>query len=162
VPSIFDIDVMKSDGQHYSLSRLKGKTMLIVNTASQCRFTPQYQELEILHKKYEQQGLVILAFPCNQFAKQEPETDDKIETFCQVNYGISFALHKKIQVNGRGTIPLYQFLKSRAKGVLGSESIKWNFTKFLVSPDGQTIQRFSPTTSPMTLESQIIEYLSNN
>jgi len=132
-----------------------------VNTASHCRFTPQYQELELLHKKYEHLGLVVMAFPCNQFAKQEPESADKIEAFCQLNYGVSFAIHNKVMVNGNETTPLYQFLKSRAKGVLGSESIKWNFTKFLVSSDGQTVKRFSPTTSPMKLETQINDYLSN-
>lgn len=158
--SLFDIEIIRNDNQTYPISELKGKTLLIVNTASKCRFTPQYQELETLHKKYGERGLAILAFPCNQFAKQEPDSNENITSFCQLNYGISFALHKKIDVNGKDASPLYQFLKSHAKGFLGSESIKWNFTKFLVSPDGKQIKRFSPTTPPLKLEDKINNYLS--
>jgi len=158
--SIYDIEVTQSNGTSYPLSNLKGRVLLIVNTASQCRFTPQYQALEKLHQKYAAKGLTILAFPCNQFAHQEPDTDDKIESFCQLNYGVSFELHKKIKVNGAESSKLYQYLKSQAKGVLGTELIKWNFTKFIVNSDASHIERFAPSVDPMKLEGQIQDYLS--
>lgn len=158
--ALFDIEVVRNNDETYSLSELKGKVLLVVNTASKCRFTPQYEALEALHLKYKDAGLVILAFPCNQFAKQEPESADKIESFCQLNYGVSFPLHKKIEINGKNTTPLYRYLKSNATGLFGTKSIKWNFTKFLISPDGFTIERFAPTTNPRLLENQIKAYLS--
>ena len=157
--SIYDIEVTQNNGNTYPLSDLKGRVLLIVNTASNCRFTPQYQALEKLHQKYAEQGLTILAFPCNQFANQEPETGDKIESFCQLNYGVSFELYKKIKVNGPESSKLYQHLKAQAKGILGTELIKWNFTKFLVNTDASKIDRFSPSMDPMKLEDQIKEYL---
>lgn len=159
--AIFDINVTRNNDENYSLSELKGKTLLVVNTASQCRFTSQYEALEVLHQKYKDAGLVILAFPCNQFAKQEPGIAEKIESFCKLNYGVSFPLHKKIEVNGQGTTPLFQYLKSQAKGLLGSKSIKWNFTKFLISPDGLTIERFAPMTNPIMIEDQIKRYITD-
>lgn len=160
--SIYDIEITQSNGNTYPLSNLKGKVLLIVNTASQCRFTPQYRALEELHKEYSRQGLMILAFPCNQFAKQEPERVDKIESFCQLNYGVTFELHKKIKVNGPDSTPLYQYLKQQAKGLFGSQSIKWNFTKFLVNQDGTKIHRFAPSVDPIDLEDMIKSYLSQS
>jgi glutathione peroxidase len=158
--SIYDIEVTQSNGNTYPLSNIKGNVLLIINTASHCRFTPQYQALEELHKKYSHQGLMILAFPCNQFANQEPDKGDKIESFCQLNYGVTFELHKKIKVNGPDSTPLYQYLKQQAKGIFGTQSIKWNFTKFLVNHDGSIIERFSPKTDPLKLEDRIKIFLS--
>lgn len=160
--NIYDIEVTQSNGNTYPLSNIKGNVLLIINTASHCRFTSQYQALEELHKKYSHQGLMILAFPCNQFANQEPDNGDKIESFCQLNYGITFELHQKIKVNGPDSTPLYQYLKQQAKGIFGTQSIKWNFTKFLVNHDGSIIERFSPNIDPLKLEDKIKYYLSKS
>ena len=132
--------------------------MLIVNVASRCGFTPQYAELETLHRDYQQRGLVVLGFPCDQFAHQEPGDDDQIEEFCKVNYGVTFPLSTKIDVNGKGTHPVFAFLKERAGGLLGS-SIKWNFTKFLIAPDGQTVTRYAPETKPAEIVTDITPLL---
>jgi glutathione peroxidase len=133
---------------------LEGKVLLIVNTASKCGFTPQYEGLEALHKKYGDKDLAVIGFPCDQFANQEPGSDSDIASFCKLNYGVSFRLMSKIDVNGEGTHPVFAFLKKQAGSLLGSD-IKWNFTKFLVAKDGKTVKRFAPTTEPVKLEKDI-------
>lgn len=138
-----------------SLSEYKGKVVLIVNVASKCGFTPQYEGLEALYKKYKDKGFVILGFPSNQFGAQEPGTNEDIQKFCKVNYGVTFPVMAKVNVNGSDAIPLYKWLKSSAPGVLGTEAIKWNFTKFLVGRDGQVIHRYAPKTKPEELEKPI-------
>ena len=138
-------------GEDADLTPYRGKVMLIVNTASKCGFTPQYEGLEMLHQRFADQGLAILGFPCNQFGKQEPGTEEEIEEFCRLNYGVTFPLHAKIDVNGKNTHPLYAQLKSAAPGLLGSERIKWNFTKFLVDRDGVILRRYAPGVRPEQL-----------
>lgn len=150
--TIYDFEVNTQYGTTLNLSELKGQVILIVNTASKCLFTKQYTELEQLYKKYHNSGLSILAFPCNQFGNQEPGNAEQIKEFCSFNYDITFPLMEKIEVNGINTIPLYDFLKKRARGILGSTKIKWNFTKFLVGRDGSTIVRYAPWTSPKQFE----------
>lgn len=150
--TIYDFEAKTQQGTTLNLSDLKGRVILIVNTASKCLFTKQYTELEQLHKKYHDLGLTILAFPCNQFGNQEPGNAEQIKEFCTLNYNITFPLMAKIEVNGANTIPLYEFLKKRARGILGSTNIKWNFTKFLISHDGKTIVRYGPWTTPAQFE----------
>jgi glutathione peroxidase len=133
--------------------------MLVVNTASKCGFTPQYEGLEALYKKYKDQGFVVLGFPCNQFGRQEPGSESDIEDFCQLNYGVSFPMFAKIDVNGDDADPLFKYLKNRQKGILGSEKIKWNFTKFLVNRDGKVIARFASTVKPENLVKDIEKLL---
>ena len=133
--------------------------MVIVNVASQCGFTPQYEGLESLYQKYKDRSVAILGFPCNQFKEQEPGSDEEIKKFCQLKYGVTFPLFSKIEVNGPHTDPLYQFLKSEGKGLLGTEAIKWNFTKFLVDRKGKVIRRFAPQTTPKELETDIEKLL---
>ncbi|MCL1157728.1 glutathione peroxidase [Shewanella inventionis] len=140
------------------MNAYKDKVLLIVNTASKCGFTPQYQALEALNQEYKDKGLVILGFPCNQFGKQEQGNEQEISQFCELNFGVTFPLFSKVEVNGTHTHPLYQLLKKSAKGLLGSESIKWNFTKFLVDKNGNVVNRYAPTTKPEELKS-IIEKL---
>lgn len=151
---IYDFTVTNNDGESVSMSDYKGKVLLIVNTASKCGFTKQYPGLEVLYQKYKDQGLVVVGFPCNQFAGQEPGTDAEIATFCELNYGVTFPLMSKINVNGKDAEPLYVFLKEQA-GEGHSGSIKWNFTKFLVSRDGTHIQRFGSRTTPEELHDYI-------
>ncbi|QQX81557.1 glutathione peroxidase [Shewanella sp. KX20019] len=158
-PSIYDFSVINIQGQEISLEDYKGRVVLIVNTASECGFTPQYQELEQLYKKYQSQGLTILGFPCNQFGAQEKGSSEEISLFCERNFGVSFPLFEKIEVNGENTIPLYRHLKTAAKGLLGSERIKWNFTKFLINKQGKVEHRFASTTKPMAIEKNILELL---
>lgn len=146
--SIYDFEARQINGQDIPLSEYRGKVMLIVNTASQCGFTPQFGGLEELHKAYTGKGLVVLGFPCNQFGSQDPGADGEIAEFCQVNYGVSFPMMGKIDVNGPAAHPLYKWLSSEAPGLLGSKAIKWNFTKFLVGKDGQVIRRYAPTDEP--------------
>jgi glutathione peroxidase len=153
--NIYDFTANSLDGKPVALRDYSGKVLLIVNTASQCGFTPQYEGLEALYQKYRDQGLAVLGFPCNQFGAQEPGTADEIGSFCQKNYGVSFPMFEKIDVNGEGAHPLYRWLKSSAKGLLGSEAIKWNFTKFLVDRQGHVIDRFAPTTKPEDLKSNV-------
>jgi len=136
------------DGTPTTLEEYKGSVLLVVNTASKCGLTPQYEGLEALYKDYADKGLVILGFPCNQFGKQEPGSSEEIASFCGLNYGVSFPMFEKIEVNGAGTHPLYQQLKDAAPGLLGSKGIKWNFTKFLIGRDGTIIKRFAPQTKP--------------
>ena len=153
--TIYDIEVRDSKQVPFSISKYKGKTLLIVNVASKCGFTPQYEGLEKLYKKYKDQGLVVLGFPCNQFGEQEPGSDESIQQFCSLNYGVSFPVLAKIDVNGKSEHELYTFLKSEAKGVLGSKSIKWNFTKFLVDSSGKVLKRYAPQITPEAIEKEI-------
>jgi len=152
---VHDFSARDLRGQQVSLSQYRGKVLLVVNTASQCGFTPQYKGLQQLYERYHDQGLEILAFPCNQFANQEPGSADDIGEFCELNFGVSFPLFDKIEVNGDNAHPLYQHLKSEAPGVLGSKAIKWNFTKFLVGKDGAVIKRYAPTDKPESLRADI-------
>ena len=149
------------NGESCSLSDYRGKVVLIVNTASQCGFTPQYKGLESLYEKYREKGLVVLGFPCNQFGHQEPGSSDDIGSFCEKNYGVTFPVFEKIDVNGDTAAPLYQDLKSAAPGVLGTQKIKWNFTKFLLNRRGEVIARYAPTTKPENLESAILAELES-
>lgn len=153
--SIYDFEARQINGQDIPLSEYRGKVMLIVNTASQCGFTPQFGGLEELHKAYTGQGLVVLGFPCNQFGAQDPGADGESAEFCQVNYGVSFPMMSKIDVNGPAAHPLYKWLSAEAPGLLGSKSIKWNFTKFLVGKDGQVIRRYAPTDKPADLAKDV-------
>ncbi|NLF93109.1 MAG: glutathione peroxidase [Oligosphaeraceae bacterium] len=146
--------VQTADGSTESLSKYRGKVLLIVNTASNCGFTPQYQGLQELYQKYLERGLVVLGFPCNQFKAQEPGSNTEIQEFCRLNYGVSFPVYAKIEVNGDNAHPLYKYLKAQKTGVLG-QAIKWNFSKFLVGADGKVIDRYAPTTKPASLEADI-------
>lgn len=156
--TIYDFAALTNRGVEKSFADYRSKVLLIVNTASKCGFTPQYKELEALYQKYKDAGLVVIGFPCDQFAHQEPGTDTEIEQFCQINFGVTFPLMKKIEVNGENEHPLYTFLKAQAGGCLGRK-IKWNFTKFLVSRDGSVIKRYAPATKPMKIEKDIVEML---
>jgi glutathione peroxidase len=153
--SVYDFSAKSIDGEDESLARYKGKTMLIVNVASKCGFTPQYTGLEALYEKFKDKGVVVLGFPCDQFGHQEPGDEAEIKNFCSLNYDVKFPLFAKVEVNGANTHPLYQHLKSQAKGLLGSESIKWNFTKFLVDKDGKVLTRYAPTDTPQSIEKDI-------
>ena len=153
--TIYDFQARQIDGRNIDLSAFRDKVMLIVNTASQCGFTPQFGGLEELHKAYADKGLVVLGFPCNQFGAQDPGEDSDIASFCQVNYGVSFPMMSKVEVNGPQAHPLYQWLASAAPGLLGSKSIKWNFTKFLVGKDGRVIRRYAPLDKPVDLARDI-------
>lgn len=153
--SIYDVEAKRLNGEPVTLDQFKGKALLIVNTASKCGFTPQYQALEAVYRKFKDRGFQILGFPCNQFGKQEPGDAQEIASFCSSRYEVSFPMFEKIEVNGDGTHPLYRLLKSSAPGVLGSEAIKWNFTKFLVDRDGKVIKRYAPATKPEKIEQDI-------
>jgi len=157
--TLYDIEVETLDGTPTTLREYQGKVMLVVNTASQCGFTPQLAGLEELHKKYAARGLAVLGFPCNQFGEQEPGDAAAIGAFCQKNYGVSFPMHAKIEVNGPSAHPLYRKLTRDKKGLLGSSRIKWNFTKFLIDRDGRVVGRWGPTTKPAKLESTIEDLL---
>lgn len=156
---IYQFTAKDSGGETIELANYKNKVMLIVNTASDCGFTPQYKGLQDLYQKHQAQGLEVLAFPCNQFKQQEKGSDAEIKQFCDLRFNIKFALFSKIDVNGENTHPLFDFLKSQASGLLGSKSIKWNFTKFLVNKEGKVIKRYSPTTKPEAIESDIKKLL---
>ena len=153
--SIGDFDARTIDGQAVKLSQFAGKVLLIVNTASACGFTPQFGGLEKLWERYKDQGLVVLGFPSNEFGGQDPGSNDEIASFCQLNYGVSFPMMAKIEVNGRGAHPLYQWLTKEAPGFLGTQAIKWNFTKFLVGRDGRVIKRYAPQDAPENLAGDI-------
>jgi glutathione peroxidase len=157
--SIYDFTVKDIHGKDVKLDKYKGKTLLIVNTASKCGFTPQYKGLEALYEKLSAKGLEILGFPCNQFGAQEPGTEAEIESFCEVNYGVTFPMFAKIDVNGKGADPLYQYLKEAKPGLLGSEAIKWNFTKFLVDRKGNVVERYAPNAEPASLAPDIEKLL---
>ena len=158
--SIHEFKAKSIDGKEVDLKEFKGKVLLIVNVASECGLTPQYEQLQALHEKYGDKGLVVIGFPCNQFGSQEPKNNDEIQTFCSLTYHVTFPMFSKIEVNGNGTHPLFVYLKSHAKGLFGSESIKWNFTKFLVGRDGKVIERYAPAASPMSLTNAIERALS--
>jgi len=153
--TVYEFSANTIDGKTRRLSDYRGKVLLIVNTASQCGFTPQYRGLELLHKTYSDRGLAVLGFPCNQFGAQEPAAESEIAEFCETNYGVTFPLFAKIDVNGAGAHPLYQHLTSAAPGILGLQAIKWNFTKFLVGRDGKTIKRYAPNTVPEDIAKDI-------
>ena len=153
--TIYDFEALQITGKPITLKQFEGKAMLIVNTASACGFTPQFAGLEDLHKTYGDQGLVVLGFPCNQFGSQDSGKNSEIAEFCQLNYGVSFPMMEKIDVNGGNAHPLYQWLTKEAPGILGSQSIKWNFTKFLVGKDGEVIQRYAPTDTPKSMAQDI-------
>ena len=158
--TIYDFEALQINGTPVALQKYRGKVMLIVNTASACGFTPQFAGLEALHKTYADQGLVVLGFPCNQFGAQDAGSNDEIAEFCQLNYGVSFPMMAKIDVNGSHAHPLYQWLTSEAPGLLGLKSIKWNFTKFLVGKDGQVLKRYAPTDTPASLDADIATALA--
>jgi glutathione peroxidase len=153
--SLYDITVDDIKGKPVKLSKYKGKVLLIVNTASECGFTPQYKGLEALYQKFHDKGLEVLGFPCNQFGAQEPGDEKAIEQFCELNYGVTFPMFAKVDVNGDDASPLFKHLKTAKKGILGSEAIKWNFTKFLVDRDGNVVERYAPKTEPKELENDV-------
>jgi len=159
VNKIYDYTFKDINDDDFNFADLKGKKILILNTASKCGYTPQYDALEKLYQEYKDQGLVILGFPCNQFGAQEKSDEQGIQAFCELNFGVTFPLFSKIEVNGEHTHPLYQYLKKAAPGVLGTQGIKWNFTKFLVNRQGEAIERFASTTKPEALESKIAALL---
>ena len=152
---LYDIEAQTIDGQKVKLGMYEGQVLLIVNVASKCGFTPQYEGLERLYRTYHDRGLVVLGFPCNQFGRQESGTEEEIKEFCSLNYGVSFPMFAKLEVNGDHTHPLYILLKKERPGILGSGAIKWNFTKFLVDRQGHVVNRFAPATKPEELEKEI-------
>ncbi|HMA32076.1 MAG TPA: glutathione peroxidase [Casimicrobiaceae bacterium] len=157
--SLYDFTVDDIAGHPVKLDRYKGKVVLVVNTASKCGFTPQYKGLETLHRKYRDKGFEVLGFPCNQFGGQEPGNEQEIATFCETNYGVTFPMFAKVDVNGDKAAPLYRYLKSTKPGLLGTEAIKWNFTKFLVDRSGHAIARYAPNDTPESLEADIVKAL---
>ncbi|MDO9489136.1 MAG: glutathione peroxidase [Sphingomonadaceae bacterium] len=156
---IYDLSAQSLDGHETPLSAFAGKVTLVVNTASKCGFTPQYAGLQSLYDEYRDRGFAVLGVPCNQFGAQEPGGEDEIGAFCERNYGVGFPMFAKVDVNGPGTHPVYKALKKAAPGLLGSESIKWNFTKFLIDKDGHVVERFAPTTKPEDLKPAIEKLL---
>lgn len=158
--NVLDIPFKNKTGEEKNLKNYPAKAYLVVNVASKCGLTPQYEELQALYNEFHEGGLEILGFPCNQFAGQEPGSNDEIQEFCQLNYGVEFPIMDKIEVNGSGTVPLYKELKTRAKGALGTKAIKWNFTKFLISEDGTKVKRYAPTTKPYDMRGDIESVLS--
>ena len=157
--TFYDFNATDIIGVEHNMTEYKGKVLLVVNVASKCGFTPQYKGLQKLYSTYKEKGFEILAFPCNQFNEQEPATHPEIQEFCKVNFGVTFPLFEKIEVNGENTHPLYKFLKKEATGFLGTQSIKWNFTKFLIDRDGNVIERYGSTTKPRKIENEIDELL---
>jgi len=159
MPSVYDFDVTTLDGQPRRLSDYQGKTLLIVNVASACGFTPQYAGLEALYRKYRDQGFEVLGFPCNQFGGQEPGSAEDIATFCSTKYDVTFPLFAKIDVNGAKAHPLYEHLKAEAPGALGTKAIKWNFTKFLVNARGEVVERYGSSTTPAQIDADVAKAL---
>ncbi|MGH8030466.1 MAG: glutathione peroxidase [Arenimonas sp.] len=155
----YDFNAKTIDGQEQSLADYKGKAMLVVNTASKCGFTPQYTGLEKLWKKYQDQGLVVLGFPCDQFGHQEPGDEEEIRNFCSLSYDVTFPMYSKVEVNGANAHPLYKWLKTEKSGMLGLDGIKWNFTKFLVDKQGNVIKRYAPTDTPEKIEKDLAAVL---
>lgn len=160
MPTVYDFSAQTIDGKTRKLSDYRGKVLLVVNTASKCGFTPQYKGLEEIYKRYKDRGFAVLGFPCNQFGAQEPGPESEIAEFCEMNYGVTFPMFAKVDVNGDGAHPLFKHLTSAKKGLLGSEAIKWNFTKFLVGKDGQVIERYAPTTAPEAIVKDIEKALA--
>lgn len=156
--NFYDFSAKNIDGQQINMNEYKGKVLLIVNTASKCGFTPQFKELEELYKNYNDEGFEVLGFPCNQFMNQDPGDNSEINSFCQLNYGVTFTMFEKIDVNGENAHPIYKFLRSQEKGLL-NDGIKWNFTKFLVDSQGNVIRRYAPATSPVNIKGDIEELL---
>ena len=159
-PSAYDFTARQIDGTDIALSQFRGQVLLIVNTASACGFTPQFGGLEALHKRFAGQGLAVLGFPCNQFGSQDPGTDGEIAGFCQMNYGVTFPMMSKIDVNGEKADPLFKWLCAEAPGLLGTKAIKWNFTKFLIGRDGQVIERYAPMDKPESIANDIEKALA--
>ena len=157
--TVHDFSAQTLSGKPRKLSDFKGNVLLVVNTASKCGFTPQYAGLEDLYRKYKDKGLVILGFPSNQFGEQEPGPDSEIAEFCQVNYGVTFPMFSKVDVNGPGAHPLFKYLTSSKKGLLGSQAIKWNFTKFLVDRKGKVVKRYAPTDTPESIGKDVAKIL---
>ena len=153
--SVYQYNVTSIDGKEVQLSDYHGKVLLVVNVASQCGFTPQYAGLEKLYEKYQDRGLIVLGFPCNQFGSQEPGTEAEIKTFCETSFGVKFPLFRKLEVNGLGAHPLYQYLTKAKPGIFGTEKIKWNFTKFLIDREGNPVKRFAPGHKPESIETAI-------
>lgn len=160
--SIYDIEVKSIRGELQTLAPYKGQVMLIVNTATRCGFAPQFTGLQRLHDTYHDQGFAVLGFPCAQFANQEPGSNDEVAEACEINFGVTFPLYAKIDVNGSNAHPLFQYLTQQAKGILGTKSIKWNFTKFLVDQQGNVVKRFSPKETPDRIESYIQQLLKKS
>ena len=158
--TVHDFSARLLNGEEVSLARWRGRVLLIVNTASACGFTPQYAGLQALYEKLEPLGLTVLGFPCNQFGAQEPGAAADIGAFCQKNYGVGFPIFEKIEVNGTGAHPLFQYLRKQERGILGTENIKWNFTKFLVNRDGEPVARYAPQAKPEELEAPIRKLLA--
>jgi glutathione peroxidase len=156
--NLYEISFTSNKGENISFNQFAGKAILVVNTASKCGLTPQYEGLQELHQKYKDKGLVVIGFPCDQFAHQEPGNDSEIAEFCSLNYGVDFLLSSKVDVNGTNAHPIFKYLKKNSGSFFGS-AVKWNFTKFLISPDGQTIKRYAPTVLPSAIESDISKYL---
>lgn len=159
--SIYDLEFVNNRGETVKMADYAGHPVLVVNTASKCGFTPQYDGLQKLHEEFAGQGLVVLGFPCDQFAHQEPGSDAEIDEFCRVNHGVTFTLASKVDVNGKKTHPIFQFLKEHSSGLLGP-SVKWNFTKFLVAPDGKTVKRYAPKTTPRAMAGDVKELLAQS
>ena len=153
--NFYELEAKTIKGETVSMSTYEGKPVVVVNTASKCGFTPQYEGLEELYQKYRDEGLHILGFPCNQFANQEPGSSEDIEAFCQLNYGVSFTMFEKVEVNGKNAHPIFKFLKSKLSGGLLGSRIKWNFTKFVIDKNGEPVKRFAPTTAPRKMEQTI-------
>jgi glutathione peroxidase len=153
--SLYDIDLVTIDGKPQKMDVYRGKLLLIVNVASQCGFTPQYEGLQALYDKFKDRGVVVLGFPCNQFGEQEPSGEAEIKQFCSRNYGVTFPMFAKIEVNGVNAHPLYKYLKAEKPGILGTEAIKWNFTKFLVGSDGTVVKRYAPNDKPEAIEADL-------
>ncbi len=158
---VYQFSALDAKGKSVELKQFKGKVLLIVNTASDCGFTPQYKGLQELHDQYASDGLVVLGFPCNQFGAQEPGTNQEIQSFCELNYGVTFPVLGKVDVNGKERHPLFAYLTETAPGLLGSEAIKWNFTKFLINREGTDVKRFAPQDSPESMAKQIGSWLAN-
>ena len=159
--TVFDFDALDIEGSSVALDRYRGQVLLIVNVASQCGYTPQYGALESLYRRHRREGFTVLGFPCNQFGRQEPGSHADIRAFCEERYEVSFPLFSKVDVNGPGAHPLFQFLKASRRGWLGSRSIKWNFTKFLVGRDGRPLRRYGPTTKPDNIEPDVVAALAS-
>jgi glutathione peroxidase len=160
MPTVYDFSAQTIDGKTRKLADYRGKVLLVVNTASKCGFTPQYKGLEAVYEKFKDRGFAVLGFPCNQFGAQEPGAESEIAEFCEMNYGVTFPMFAKVDVNGADAHPLFKHLTSARKGLLGSEAIKWNFTKFLVGKDGQVIERYAPTTTPESIVKDIEKALA--
>ncbi|MGG7618036.1 glutathione peroxidase [Bacillus coreaensis] len=153
--TVYQFEAKKINGQTISLSEYKGDVLLIVNTASNCGFTPQYKDLQELYVQYKEKGFTVLGFPCNQFMSQEPGTESDILSFCEMNFGVTFPLFSKVDVNGKNAHPLFQYLTEEAPGVLGMKAVKWNFTKFLVNRSGEVVERYAPNTNPIEISKDI-------